>query len=450
LSVRGSAPKRYRVSLINPPSAAGTLANREGAAGLGTVYTGDRTFLYPPHTLASVAATLHKAGHEVHLTDAVVDELSPDALYADVIGVFVSCASLEADLTFLQSLHNVSSARLVALGPAMRFVGPQVLARARVDVWVGESEGFAAEALVALKAAPGARTPRIWGAAEVQAVGCDADGWVTDLDALPFPAWDLLPVEQHTLLTVLASRGCPERCAYCPYAAAQGHHFRARSLESILGELAWLGERFRPARIVFRDPVFAYDYQRVLTLCEGILKRRLRLRWECESRPEHLDIDLLRLMQRAGCQWVKVGLETTDAGLLQRLRRVNSAEEAAAYLRHVAQVVNACAEIGLNCRVFVMAGLPGQDLIMADGTRRFLTTLRPAALNVKGYDAYPGLPVKTADSADAAAQLQALQQAQVDIQGAHATPGPLARGKRWLRGILPCLLDKTRRGGRHA
>jgi tRNA A37 methylthiotransferase MiaB len=437
------------VSLINPPSAPGTLANREGAAGMGTVYTGDKTFLYPPHTLASVAATLRGAGHEVHLADAVVDELSPDALYADVIGVFVSCASLDADLAFLQSLHKQSSARLVALGPAMRFVGPQVLERARVDVWVGESEGFAAEALVALKAASGARAPHIWSAAEVQAAGCDADGWVKDLDALPFPAWDLLPVQQHTLLTVLASRGCPDRCAYCPYAAAQGHHFRSRSVESVLGELAWLGERFRPARIVFRDPVFAYSHQRVLTLCEGILKRRLRLRWECESRPEHLDIDLLRLMQRAGCQWVKVGLETTNAGLLQRLGRVNSAEEAAAYLRHVAQVVDACAEIGLYCRLFVMAGLPGQDVAMADGTRQFLTTLRPAALNVKGYDSYPGLPVETAASADADAQLQVLQQAQADIQRARSTPGPLARSKRWLRGVLPGLVDKTRRGGRH-
>lgn len=418
---------------------------------MGTVYQGSQAFLYPPQTLATVAASLRDAGHEVRAFDAVVDELAPDAADADVVGVFVSYASLDADLAFIEMLYRQTSARLLAFGPAMRFISEQVLARASVDaVLIGEAEGFIVAALphLAGEAAdipPTTRRPlpiarRAWMPADVGALCCDTQGFVQELDALPFPAWDLLPYGKYTLLTVLGSRGCPDRCTYCPYAAAQGHRFRARSAESVLAELAWLNQRFRPARLVFRDPVFAYDRGRVVSICEGILRRGLRLRWECESRPEHFDADLLRLMQRAGCNWVKVGLETADEALLQSLRRVGSAEEAAAYLRHVSDVVHVCAAIGLNCRLFVMAGLPGQDVASAERTRRFLETLHPAALNVKSFDAYPGLELEPVAASDCAAQLEVLHQAQLAVERSRPVPGLFAGTKRWVKSLL--------RGGR--
>lgn len=431
------SPQLHTVTLINPPSASGTLANREGAAGMGTLYEGQKAFLYPPQTLATVAATLRAGGHAVRVLDALVEDLPPDVTQADVVGVFVSFASLEADLDFLAGLRPKTAARLVAFGPAMRFVSARVLAGASVDaVLVGEAEGFFRAVLAQWEHQTEAGGPRVWTPLDVQASGCDAEGFVQDLDSLPFPAWDLLPYARYELLTVLSSRGCPARCSYCPYAAAQGHRFRARSTENVLAELTWLSERFQPARIVFRDPVFAYDRKRVVALCEGILQRDLRLRWECESRPEHFDANLLRLMQRAGCTWVKIGLETTDAPLLQRLRRVESSDEAARYIQQVSDVAACCAEIGLHCRVFVMAGLPGQDVDMARRTATALTQIRPTALNVKQFDAYPGLDVTVVDEGDLCVQMDVLRQAQVAIVAVQPMPGWLVRSKRWLRGTL--------------
>ena len=424
---------------MNPPSAAGTLANREGAAGLGTLYDGSSTFFYPPHTLATVAAVLRDAGHAVRAVDALVQENGPrDLADADAVGVFISYASLDSDLAFLAVMRGQTAARLIAFGPAMRFVGEQVLARAAVDaVLSGEAEGFFATLLrVASSDESIWRTPRLWTPADVQAAGCDADGFVQNLDALPFPAWELLPVEKYPLLTVLSSRGCPDPCVYCPYAAAQGHRFRSRSAQSVLDELTWLCQRFHPARVVFRDPVFAYDRGRAVAICEGILRRGLELSWEFESRPEHLDADLLCLMQSAGCQWVKIGLETTDSHLLQRLRRVSTPEEAASYVQRVTDVVTTCDKIGLNCRLFVMAGLPGQDVASAQRTQRFLATLRPTALNVKSFDAYPGLDVVSEQAADCSAQLAVLKQAQAAVQSQRSASGLLGRGRRFVHGVL--------------
>jgi radical SAM superfamily enzyme YgiQ (UPF0313 family) len=460
----GDGRAKHRVNLVNPPSAPGTLANREGAAGMGVVYPSPEAFCYPPHTLATVAASLREAGYQVRAFDGVMGGLSTPAQNArwrteladaDFIAVFVSYASLDTDLAFIQGLRPQTAATLVAFGPAMRFVGEQVLSRAPVDaVLTGDAEGFCAAALRYLEEQTGARQPQALTPQKLQSSCCDAEGLVCDLGALPFPAWELLPYERYKLLSVFTSRGCPDRCAYCPYAAAQGHHLRTRSVENVLAELSWLSERFRPGRLVFRDPVFAHDRERVVAICEGILRRGLRLPWECESRPEHFDADLLRLMQRAGCQWVKIGLETTDSQVLQQLRRVGSAEEAAVYLQHVAEVVRACTDLELQCRAFVMAGLPGQDLQMAQHTREFLEQLRPTALNVKAFERYPGIdvpvvpvtlapPSPTEESEQAMTgevemQMAILRQAQVS-SALPGSSGLLARGKRWL-------LSRRRRG----
>jgi len=441
LSIGGNVSDSCRVHLINPPSAPGTVANREGAGGMGTVYCGPKGFLYPPHTLAMVAGSLRDAGYPVRASDLVVEKSLPNLADADAVGVFVSHATLDNDLAFLTNLRKRISAMLVAFGPAMRFVGEDVLARAPVDaVLVGEAEALF---VAALRHFGRIDSParRLWTADELSEARCDEDGLARDLDALPFPAWDLLPHERYSLLTVMGSRGCPDQCVYCPYAAAQGHRFRARSVASVLAELAWLDEGLHPGRVVFRDPVFARDPGRVVDLCEGMLERELHLRWECESRPEHFDTSLLQLMKRAGCQWVKVGLETTDKVLLQRLKRVDSTEEAAAYVQHVADVVQTCNQIDLLCRLFVMAGLPGQNQASAEDTARFVKRIRPAALNVKLFERYPGMDAVPALDEDRAAQVEILHQVQQEIQSLQPGPSVVTRARRWLRGVL--------RRGRH-
>lgn len=425
-----------KVHLINPPSAPGTLANREGAAGMGVVYPSPEAFFYPPQTLATVAAALRNAGHEVRGFDAVVEGLPTEATQADAIGVFVAYASLDNDLSFIRVLRKQTTATLIAFGPAMRFVGERVIARSPVDaVLVGDAESFFAAALLSLETRMESQ-PRLLTPEMVGVPGYDAQGFIQDLNALPFPAWDLLPYGRYRFLTVLSSRGCPDRCAYCPYAAAQGHCLRARSVENVLAELEWLGREFHPLRLIFRDPVFAHDRERVMAICEGMLRRNLRLNWECESRPEHFDADLLRFMKRAGCQWVKIGLETTDALLLQRLRRVASIEEAAEYLNHVAEIVRICRGISLPCRLFVMAGLPGQDISMAQHTRHFIEQLGPAALNVKVFEKYPGIDLDSGPEGDYEAQMAILRQAQAALVRDQSGPTLLMRGKRWLRRIL--------------
>ena len=421
------------VNLINPSSAPGTLANREGAAGLGVVYPEPGPFFYPPHTLATVAASLRDAGFDVNAFDGVVQSATDDWLQAEAIGVFVSYATLDTDVAYISDLRSHTSAKLVAFGPSARFVHGELLARAPLDaVLVGEAEGYFASALQWLASHHSGFGARLLFPNDVGAGGHDAQGLLEDLDSVPFPAWDLLPHERYPLLTVLSSRGCPDGCTYCPYAVAQGSHFRARSVENVLSELTLLSERFSPSRLVFRDPVFAHDRSRVIRLCSEMIGRNLQLRWECESRPEHFDTELLGLMRRAGCQWVKIGLETTNKDLLVKLGRVTSAREAEAYLRQVAHIVRTCRKMGVQCRLFVMAGLPGQDDADAAETASFVAEVRPDALNVKLCESYPGVACTAEAGPSTQGQLHILDSSKEALRSPRGAVGLPARVRRWL------------------
>jgi anaerobic magnesium-protoporphyrin IX monomethyl ester cyclase len=411
-----------RLTLINPPSPAGATINREGAAGFGNRYASAGAFLYPPQTLATCAAVLRQAGHAPALLDATAEQWSVETTLERVAAgnpqaavALLSWAGWPEDIAFCRALRAAQPALpLIVIGSVLR--QPEYVAQAAAIsdlALIGEPERALPAAIEAARRqdGPGRSAP----AQSLAPADYDADGYLTDLESLPLPAWDLAPVGRYRMLTLLSSRGCPQRCTYCPYVIGWGPRFRAASPARVVAELAWLAETFRPARLMFRDPVFAHDRARVVGMCEAIAARRLRLSWECESRPEHFDPELLRLMRDAGCATVKIGLESGAPQRLVQVGRVPDIEAARAYLQRTAEVVAACRRIGLRAHIFVMVGWPGADAAEEQTTEDFVRRLRPEHLTVKAVEAYPGTawtragaPADAAAAARQSARLRAL------------------------------------------
>lgn len=398
------------ITLVNPPSVPGTTANREGASGLGAVMPGEGAFAYPPQTIAAMVTILRAEDFEVHVVDAVAGRLDVKRACAQTVAcnpaavaVFTTYATRQADAAFLMALREVCSMPLVAFGPATRFLVGQL---ATDVVLCGEPELAIAPLCRALL---GANPPRgtIW-PHNLGVCGYDNGGLIEDLGALPQPSWDCVPWRDYGFLTITGSRGCPDPCTYCPYSVAGGHRIRVRLPEDIAEEMAWVERDFAPPRLVFRDPVFAHSRERVVSLCQEITRRRIRIPWECESRPEHFDAELVRLMAQSGCHCLKVGLESADPQVLVNVRRVNTVDEALHYLAHVRELVRVCAEVGILCRVFVMPGLPGSNVASAEGTAAFLRDLTPPAVNVRVFDAYPGTALEGATRAQSWAEQAAI------------------------------------------
>ena len=88
---------------------------------------------------------------------------------------------------------------------------------------------------------------------------------------------------------LLASRGCPEFCTYCPHRILAG--YRARSIGNIVDELERLCDQYPSAYVIFRDPLFTEQRDRCLELCDEIQARGLQLTFEAETRLDRLDTD---------------------------------------------------------------------------------------------------------------------------------------------------------------
>ena len=138
-----------------------------------------------------------------------------------------------------------------------------------------------------------------------------------DLDALPFPAWDLLPRASHYFVQTL--RGCPFACRFCMNPG--GKAVRARSVENVLAELEWIVTTWEPAAIHFGDEIFTVDLDRAKAVLKAMVDRGFhdRILWSCQTHVRFLDEEVLALMGRSNPAFVALGIETGDEEVLKRM-----------------------------------------------------------------------------------------------------------------------------------
>jgi len=153
---------------------------------------------------------------------------------------------------------------------------------------------------------------------------------VENLDSLPWPAWDLFPVENYVAsmdhrqkkvrhMEVLASRGCPYNCVYCY--RIYGRNVRRRSPESIIAELKELVRRYGIRYTGFPDDLFTSNREFVMKTCSLIKKELPGLKWSCLGRVNTVDREMLEAMKDAGCDWISYGIESGSDEMLTRMKR---------------------------------------------------------------------------------------------------------------------------------
>lgn len=154
------------------------------------------------------------------------------------------------------------------------------------------------------------------------------------VDSLPFPAWDLFPLEQYRnipyyhqclsareFISVHTGRGCPFQCAFCFHTT--GYRARLRSIHNLIQELNWLRRNYPVKYINFTDDTFCLNKKRLIQLCEYFLRNRQPkpIAWRCNTRVDTLDENLLDLMQQAGCNSIFLGLESGSQRILDSINK---------------------------------------------------------------------------------------------------------------------------------
>jgi len=342
---------------------------------------------HPPLYTLSTAAALREAGHEVR----VADEHLRDPATARIVA---ETAADEPDVVLVcQNDYNrkIEPPVLDRLVAGLRRALPEATPVAAY----GRLDGRHARA--ALRAVPSVDVV-LYGEPELSAVAFAADpaaavpGSVrrgdpvvdtpparVELDALPFPAWDLVDIGDygfsphqetpHTVYPVLASRGCPFPCFYCEVRIRPG--WIGRSVDSVLDELNHL-RAVRGARAVFfADPTFGVDRGWTLELCRRLPEEGpADLRWSCMSRTDRVDPELLQAMAEAGCWNILFGVESLNPAALAGARK--NLDPAT-----VEPAIRAAREAGIEVIASIMVGLPGDTVAGFDDTLERLIAMGP-------------------------------------------------------------------------
>lgn len=220
---------------------------------------------------------------------------------------------------------------------------------------------------------------------------------VSDLDALPFPARDLLPQDKYLCQypfrtptrrysTMIISRGCPYDCTFCSSKQIWRQKVRFRSLDNILEELHEVRERHQISMIHFADDNFCLSRERSLELFRRMIEEKIDVRWSCLTRVDALDEALLRLMKQAGCVELQIGVESGDPEILKSLNKNIS----------VSQIKNAFALVkkaGINSKGTFMLGNRGETRETIQKTIDLTLELDPTTAFISIMVPYPGTPV---------------------------------------------------------
>jgi len=221
---------------------------------------------------------------------------------------------------------------------------------------------------------------------------------IDDLDSLPFPRWDLVTEDRGRSLGIkwftrplgggyplLASRGCPEFCTYCPHRILAG--YRARSISNIVDEMERLCSRVSQPYVIFRDPLFTEQRDRVVELCDEIQRRGLTVTFEAETRLDRLDVELLDRLCAAGFRAMSFGVESLDPATLRKSGRRPIPQS------HQREIMEHCRKLGIVTAAFYVLGFLQDDWNSIAATIDYATDLGSTFAQFKMLTPYPGTPM---------------------------------------------------------
>jgi radical SAM superfamily enzyme YgiQ (UPF0313 family) len=172
---------------------------------------------------------------------------------------------------------------------------------------------------------------------------------------------------------LLASRGCPYKCAFCYTPKAFGKRIRYHSLDRVMEELQWI-RRHGLQSFWFADPSFTFEADRIHSLFDALLRKRLDMHIWLETRFDLVDEELVRLMKGVGVHTVAYGLESAADHVRKRIGKPLNQEQ-------VVRAIRITQKAGLEVELFSQFALPGETLEDAQATLSFV---RDNAVKVRG------------------------------------------------------------------
>ena len=208
-----------------------------------------------------------------------------------------------------------------------------------------------------------------------------------DLDAFPSPARSLLMNESkytsEDMGLIMTSRGCPFGCTYC---STDTRRVSYRSIDNVLKEIRLVKERYGTSQFSFKDDSFTVNKKRVEDFCDRLIRDKFNIHWECNTRVNLVTEDLLLKMKKAGCNGIKVGIESGSERVLKEMNKGITHD-------HVRSAAKLFRKFGIHWTGYFMMGVPGETVEDVYKTLDFMYEVKPDFASIGVYEPFPGTPM---------------------------------------------------------
>lgn len=384
-----------RITIITPPI---SLEERYGRlSGAGNTL--------PSLGILYLASCLRKGGYPVAVIDACSQGLPLEKTVEYVAASNPKYVCISATTLTIHSAFQVAE-MIKAIDPKITTVigGPHLTAVPEetmelfpsFDIGViGEGEETIIELIKALQ--ENAEPPDVPGIIyrhNTHLIRTQPRPFIKNLDDIPFPAWDLLddfpkgyrppPFRFKGLPAayIVTSRGCPYQCIFCDRSVF-GNKCRTHSAEYVLNLMEYLHRQFGIKEILLEDDTFVTFRKRLIEICEGILRRGLDISWSCLGRADAVDLEILKLMKKAGCWHISYGIETGDPKVMDFIGKKISLEK-------IEQAVRWTKEAGLMAKGFFILGHPIDTPESIEKTIKFALKIPLDDISVAMLTPFPG------------------------------------------------------------
>lgn len=331
-----------------------------------------------PMGLGVIASVLLNEGHEVKVLDINAERLSNSQVQEridlgskyEIIGTGGLITTYKYLKWLIPQLKKYNPASRVVIGGGVVTENPALLlSRTPADIAViGEGEITMVELVSALESNNSLETTK--GIAYKDDKGQvrinPLRPLIKDLDSLPFPAYNLFPMDiylhnvahasvlgKKTEITIITGRGCPYKCEYCFHIFGRG--IRSRSIDNVLEEIKFLIETYEVESLLISDETFTINKKRVNEFCERFSTENITVPWSCYARVNLVDAEMLKNMKQAGCYRVSYGIESGSQKILDNMNKQVTVEQAK-------KAVRLARSVGLACGTTFMFGYPGETL----------------------------------------------------------------------------------------
>ncbi len=320
-------------------------------------------YYWPPQDLIYLSGILNEE-YSVRVIDAIINRQTEDDVLSEIEDsgaralIFTTgTATMQSDLRLMERVKAKTNMKIVASAGILPFIGHEFLKRYEyVDALL--LDFTSPDICVFLRSNEQLDDP-------LQGLITRKNGqFIQSTEKLPLtytvpvPRHDLFDFKKYRIpiarrfpfTVVVTSLGCPHNCGFC---TAGAFGYRTRDVDGVIEELRLL-THLRVKEILFQDPTFTINTNRVIELCSKMVDNGFDFTWSCNADIKSFNEDKIKHMKAAGCHTVSLGIESGSDKILQKYSKKITTEE----IKSTIRMLNA---YKIRVLGYFIIGLPGED-----------------------------------------------------------------------------------------